>query len=240
MHTFSLPAVNVVARSLIPLAGIVLLGWSAANLLIVYCADTIASLLALMMLVCDRLFGIDPGSGPQWWRRVNYGLQLFGSALVPTAPVAAIFVVWLVIMLGAQSFSWREAFHDEALWIAVAVQFAGALGLAVQDHQVLHADRNPDLRLKRRFAFLFLRWVVVFMALQLAVLFGTRGAGFVLVLAYVAATVALELYPNAVMRAFQAPDLADDGGASGRASTAPDRRHAPPAQRNRFSHRIEE
>lgn len=165
MHTFSLPAVNVVARSLIPLTGIVLLGWSSANLLIVYCADT---------------------------------------------------------------------------WIAVAVQFVGALGMTVQDHQVLHADRNPALRLKRRFAFLFLRWVVVFMALQLAVLFGTRGAGFVLVLAYAAATVALELYPNAVMRAFHAPDLADDGDASGRASTAPDRRPAPPAQRSRFSHRIEE
>ena len=231
---FSLPTVSVVARSLVPLLGIVLLGWSAGKLLIVYCADTIASLLALMMLVCDRLFGIDPGSGPQWWRRANYGLQLFSSALLPTAPVAAIFGIWLVIMLGAQDFSWHEA-----LWIAVAVQFIAALGMAVQDHQVLQADRSPDLRLKRRFAFLFLRWVIVFMTLQVAVHFGTRGAGFVLVLAYTAATIALELYPNAVMRAFHAPDLADDGDASGRQSTTP-QRAAPQAHRNRFSHRFKE
>ena len=49
---------NVVARNSIPLLGIAVLGWSPGKLLIVYFADTVASLLALMMLVCDRLFGI--------------------------------------------------------------------------------------------------------------------------------------------------------------------------------------
>ena len=67
--TSVLHAANIVARSLVPLFGIALLGWSPGKLLVAYCADTIASLLALMMLVCDRIGGIDAGGGPEWWRR---------------------------------------------------------------------------------------------------------------------------------------------------------------------------
>ncbi|MDQ2962468.1 MAG: hypothetical protein M3R31_04800 [Pseudomonadota bacterium] len=231
-----LHAANVVARSLIPLFGIALLGWSPGKLLIVYCADTIASLLALMMLVCDRVLGIDAGNGPMWWRRINYGLQLFSSALLPTGIIATVFVIWLVIMLGAQTFSWSEAIADRALWVAVAVQFIGALGMAVQDYKVLQADRNPDLRLKRRFAYLFLRWIIVFMALEIAGLLGPRAAGFVLILAYVAATICFELYPNAVLRAFHAPDLADDGAASDRPPKALGGGTAPPETKRRRAH----
>jgi len=61
---------NVVARNSIPLLGIAVLGWSPGKLLIVYFADTVASLLALMMLVCDRLFGIDAG-GARSMRRIS-------------------------------------------------------------------------------------------------------------------------------------------------------------------------
>jgi hypothetical protein len=92
--TALLHAANVDVPSLVPLCGIALLGWSPGKLLIVYCADAIASLLALMTLVCDRVLGSDAGGRPEWWRRINYGLQLFSSALFPTGLVAAIFVIW--------------------------------------------------------------------------------------------------------------------------------------------------
>jgi hypothetical protein len=46
--TALLHAANVVAGRRVPLFGIALLGWSPGKLLVVCCADTIASLLALM------------------------------------------------------------------------------------------------------------------------------------------------------------------------------------------------
>ena len=44
-------AANVIVRALIPIFGVFFLGWSGTKLLVVYFADTLASLYSLMMLV---------------------------------------------------------------------------------------------------------------------------------------------------------------------------------------------
>ncbi|HEX9275779.1 MAG TPA: DUF6498-containing protein [Casimicrobiaceae bacterium] len=43
-------AANVIVRALVPIVGVAFLGWSGTKLLVVYFADTLASLYATLML----------------------------------------------------------------------------------------------------------------------------------------------------------------------------------------------
>jgi hypothetical protein len=56
--------VQVVVRAVVPLAGALFLRWSAGNVLFIYCADTLASMYAVCVLACARLFAFDAGGGP--------------------------------------------------------------------------------------------------------------------------------------------------------------------------------
>jgi hypothetical protein len=90
-------AVQVVVRAAVPLVGAVFLGWPAANLLFVYCADVLAALYAY---ACSRAAACSarilrstkvPRGGATLW----YGVQLALTALVPFAALAA----WSVLAM---------------------------------------------------------------------------------------------------------------------------------------------
>ena len=87
---------------------------------------------------------------------------------------------------------------------------------------------TPDeLRLKRQFALVFLRWIVVMMVTYIGVvfLFG-RWAPFVFVAVYAAASIVIDVAPDKFLRAM--PDGATDRGcapgASGTSRRKPSKR----------------
>ena len=84
-------ASNVIARALIPIFGVMFRNWSETKLLVVYFADTVASLYASMMLVSyagDAVGAESPTateSGQALTRRLRAGIQV-GLPLAASSP----------------------------------------------------------------------------------------------------------------------------------------------------------
>jgi hypothetical protein len=198
--------VQVVLRALIPIAGILFLGWSAGNVIFVYCADVLASVYAVCVLACGRLFAMEPAGGPAWWRRLSYGLQLAVTALAPWAAIALPLAGTMAMVLALAGFDWRGALTSRGLWIATAAQFGTAVSLLLRDYDLVEA-RNADWQIKRRFGLVFLRWAIV-LVVGWSVLAALPHYGFTIVIACTLATLFLELAPNRTLRAFGAAELA--------------------------------
>lgn len=223
MLTFA-NALDVAARALVPVIGVIAFDWSAANVVIIYFADAMASMYAAGIAAAGRLFGFDGEDGSSWWDRAGYGMQVGLTGLVIVAVVAVPLGVSLVLPLAQLHFDWDAARGGRSLWIAVAAQFSGALALLIDNYRRLQADPSVDLVIKRRFGLVFLRWIVVVMIGYTG--FGTiapRVFGAIAVVGYALATIVMELAPGRMLRAFGAADLDPQ--------RAPAR--APPARRRR-------
>ena len=77
MDTVATPlqVASLIARNLVPVAGLVFLDWSAPDLLVLYFVDTVLSIASLLLLVAVYLTGIGPvkrtrpfGGGMDWVR----------------------------------------------------------------------------------------------------------------------------------------------------------------------------
>jgi len=212
---------SVSARALVPVAGVLFLHWSAANLLIVYFADTLAAFFAVSVLAAGRLSGGEAPRGPAWYQRLATGARLASSGAMVTLIIGLVPFGFLVFMLLMQDFVWQFALHDRDLWIGVAAQFCAAVTLLLSEYRHVEAASDADRIIRARFGLVFMRWVVVCMVFFAAaeLLQPQRGGalaaifGFVLVLAYALTTIAMELQPNRLIGAF-APDLAAGGKAS--------------------------
>jgi hypothetical protein len=200
--------VNVAARALVPVIGVIAFDWPAANLAIVYFADTIASIYAVSIAACGRLFWFDGQDGDSWWQRAMYGLQVGLAGLTLVAVLAIPLGVSLGLILVQLQFDWDVARHDRTLWLGVAAQFSGALALLIDDFRRLQADPHVDVLIKRRFGLVFLRWIVVMIVgySGLGVL-SPRLFGVVIVATYAGATIVMELAPGRMLRVFGAADL---------------------------------
>lgn len=222
---------TVAARALVPLAGVLFLHWSAANLLIVYFADTLAAFFAVSVLAAGRLSGGEAPGGPAWYQRAVTGARLASSGAMVTLIVGLVPFGFLVFMLLLQDFVWQFAVHDRDLWIGVAAQFCAAVTLLLREYGRIEAAVDADRIIRARFGLVFMRWVIVCMAFFAAAELlqpqrGGAGAaifGFALVLAYAAATIAMELQPQRLLGAF-APDLVAHGEA--RPTSNPDKRRS--------------
>lgn len=224
---------SVVARALVPIAGVLFLHWSASNLLIVYFADTLASFFSVGVLAAGRLSGVEKASGPEWYRRLSRGLQLAGSGALIALVIGLVPFGFLLFMLLLQDFFWRMALYDRDLWIGVAAQFCAAVTLLLREYGRIEADPDADRLIRARFGLIFMRWFVVIgvfmLGAEVLLPFGDVGAwlfGFVLVLTYALATIAMELQPWWLLTQFGAGDLVPGGAkpAPHDASAAGDRR----------------
>ena len=85
------PAIaSLISGNLVPVAGVLFLGWSAANLLLLYYLDTILEFAVVVLLIARHITGMgkpdEPGrpmNGPGDWLRTGLG-ALLGALLMPT------------------------------------------------------------------------------------------------------------------------------------------------------------
>src|SRR6266567_726881 len=131
-------AANVIARALIPIFGVVFLGWSGTKLLVVFFADTLASIYALSMLVFYAT--ATTGAAYETWVKdgLTPGKRLRIFVGIVTLPLPLLLLIGfffgilpLFVMLDLQGVHWSEFLADRNLWIAVACQFAGAFTLLI-------------------------------------------------------------------------------------------------------------
>jgi hypothetical protein len=199
MDTLRSPAAlaSLVARHVVPVVGVLLLGWPAGNVLLLLGLDTLLALTGLMLLVMIHVTGLDDrgGPGPVRWPRL---VAAFPIALALCALPVGFTLAW--IMAGMR---WNEAaLAAPDLQAGLAVQLVASATAFLQLHRRL-VVRNDDQRiLSRALLFVVARWTVLCIAALpgIAAWLGPRLGGAVLLLVYAAASVWFELFPSHAAR----------------------------------------
>ncbi|MCC6380279.1 MAG: hypothetical protein IT519_15805 [Burkholderiales bacterium] len=189
---------QVVARNIVPVVGILAFGWSAVQVLLLYFIDT--------MLAMGVMFA---GLGSYFARQTAEGgaSRINGEAGAIFA--AAFICVFIAVPLGMPlvfvgAWSGWEGFaglwKDNAFLSGAAWQVVAAIGSYLGLWRALKERSPEELRLKRRFALVFLRWIVVILIVySIGEWFG-RFLPIVLVVAYVAASIVVEIAPDHFLR----------------------------------------
>lgn len=183
-----------------PLGGILFLDWSAANLLILYLVDTLLAM-AVMFAGLMRHF-LPPPTDEGWAARANAEVGYVGAALFICAFLAGPLGVPLIFMLMGSDVAWRELLSDPAFRAGLVLQAIAAFWSCRDLYRALQTHTPEELRLKRQFAFVFLRWMVVIMVTYLGIgFFLGRYAAFFFVAIYTAATIMIDVAPDRFLRA---------------------------------------
>jgi hypothetical protein len=203
-------AAQAIARNVAPLVGVLLLGWSARNVLYLYFVDT---LLALAVIVAGLTRHFSPPVTTEGWAaRLNGEV----GPLAVGGFVAAVFAVplgvWFVFMLGGD-LALGETFADPAFLVAAAWQAVAALSSYVSLVEALQSHTPEALHLKRRFALVFLRWMALIFASQFLIPLPATFALVALIAVYAALSVWTEIAPDHFLKSMP--------GGTGPAAVAP-------------------
>ena len=201
MDTLATPAsiASLIARNLVPAVGVLFLGWSVGNLLVLYYLDTILSFAVVVLLVARHVTGLGkPGErgrplhGSLDWIKGSLGSLL--AAVLICLPLG----VPLVWTLAAFDWSVSAALADRSFLTGLALQIGGSIYGGIQAHRDLVARTDDERVLKHRAAFIVARWLVV-LAVAFTGVAGFLGpwiGGTLVVLVYAGATVYFELFPD--------------------------------------------
>lgn len=191
---------DAIVRNVVPLGGILFLGWSAAAVLILYFVDTMLAM-AVMFAGLARHF-LPPPTDEGWAARANAEVGYVGAALFICAFMAVPLGMPLIFMLAGSDVAWRDLLSDPAFRAGLVLQAIAAFWSCRDLYRALRTHTPEELRLKRQFALVFLRWMAVIMVTYLGVgfIFG-RYAAFLFVAIYTAATIMIEVAPDRFLRA---------------------------------------
>jgi hypothetical protein len=202
-----LAVAQVIARNIVPLGGILLLGWSARNVLVLYFVDT---LLAFAVLFAGLLRAFAPPvTDDGWAARANGEVGMIGGGLFLAVIIGFPLFVPLIFMLGGD-LPVREMLDDRSFTAGLVWQAIAAFWSYVGLHRALRHATPDQLRLKQRFALVFLRWCALVMVAYLGIgmLLGRHGA-IVFVALYIGLTVWAEIAPDRFLRAMPGGQEAD-------------------------------
>lgn len=194
---------SLVTRNLVPVVGVLLLGWSAPNLLVLYYLDTMLAFAVVVLLVARHVTGLGKPGGPGRpltgaldWLRAGAG-SLLAAALICIPLGVPLFMV-------LADFGWSPAvaFADRSFLIGLALQVAGSISGCVQAHRELLARTDDEHVLKHRAAFIVARWLVVIFGAMTGVvgLLGPWFGGALIVLVYAGSTTYFELLPERALQ----------------------------------------
>ena len=209
----ALAIAQVVVRNAVPVVGILFFGWQAFNVLALYLLDTLMTIAALgagvgrSFAVADTSgiagrvkMEVEPDRGRHLHRRHSWRIPLG----VP-----------LIFMTNGDMAMLRTDVHRSRLLDRRRGAGGDGAWLYLGIRRAMAAGGTPDsLGLKRRFALVFLRWIVVLMVVYFGIgqLFG-HYAPFMFVLVYVAASIVEEIAPDRFLRAMPGGDIAVGFGA---------------------------
>ena len=198
-----------VIRNAVGPIGILFLGWSAANVVVLYFADTMVGIWAVFAAVGFKFSNADPRQGVL--ASLDGAATGVGVGLFLAAVVAVPLGIPVVMVLGASGLGWREVAADPSLRTGIGLIAAIGLLNAVRHVFALADGLAGDVLVKRTFAILMTRWVLVLLAFYLvAGLLGRFGL-YLIVLIYAAASVWAELAPDRFARLI--PDRRPAGSA---------------------------
>jgi hypothetical protein len=192
---------QVVIRNIVPLIGILAFHWSAGNVLFLYLLDTVLSMAVIIAGLASSLSPPPAGEGAASW--INAEVGYVAAGLFVAAFLAIPLGMPVGIMLAASNFSFWDAFHDRSLRFGALIQAVLALWSYIGLYRALRTHSPAELRLRSRFALVLMRWVVVIMAtyLVLDILPPSEFVLLLVVIAYIAGSIAAEVAPDRFLRA---------------------------------------
>jgi hypothetical protein len=201
MHVATTPVeiANTVARNIVPLVGIVFLGWSAPTVLVLYFADTMLSI-AVMFAGLMRYL-MPPVEDEGWAARANGEVGPVASALFLAAFIAVPLGMPVIFVLAGSEATLASLFADDAFRIGLLMQAIAAVWSCAGLYRALRTRTPDELRLKRQFSLVFLRWVVVLMVTYTGIpfLFGAF-APIVFVAVYAGTSILIDIAPDRFLR----------------------------------------
>jgi hypothetical protein len=187
-----------VIRNAVGPIGVLFLGWSVANTVILYFADTMVGMWAVFAAAGFKFSNADPRQG--FLASLDGAATGIGVGLFLAAVVAVPLGIPVVMFLGASGLGWRQVAADPSLRSGIGVIAAIGLLGAVRHVFTLADGPAGDVVVKRTFAILMTRWVLVLMAFYLLIGLLGRFGLYVIVLIYAAASVWSELAPDRFAR----------------------------------------
>ena len=191
---------QIVARNVVPIVGVIAFGWSAVNVLLLYFVDTMLSM-GVMFAGLASYFSRE-STEPGLAARINGEAGAIAVAVFLCVFIAVPLGMPLVFV-GAMSHweGFTALWNDQSLLAGIAWQVVAAIWSYWGLWQELRYRTPEEVRLKRRFALVMLRWFVIIAAvyLPLAFLFG-RFLPFVLVVLYAGTTIFVEIAPDRFLR----------------------------------------
>jgi hypothetical protein len=149
---------------------------------------------AVFAAVGFKFSNADPRQG--LWTSLDGAVTGIGVGLFLAAFVAVPLGIPLVMFFGASGLRWREVAADPALRTGIGVIASIGLLTAVRHVFALADGQAGDVLVKRTFAILMTRWVLVLMAFYLVAGFLGRFGLYLIVLVYGAASAWSELAPD--------------------------------------------
>jgi Family of unknown function (DUF6498) len=191
---------QVVVRNVVPVVGILLFGWRAFNVLALYFVDTMMIVVVLCAVIARALTPPDKsavGGG------VGGELRFVAAGFFIAAFMAIPLGIPLLFMANGDMGTIGMTLSDRGFYVGAAIQAAMALWTCVALRRGLAAGMTLEtMRVKRRFAMVFLRWVAVLLVAYtgIGLAFG-RYAPFLFVVVYVVASIVAEIAPDRFLRA---------------------------------------
>ena len=187
---------HVVARNLVPLAGILVLGWNATGILLLYFVDTLLALAVITAGVLRHFAPVPEDDG--WAARLNGEVGTVAGGLFIVAFMAIPLGV-PVFMLGMPDF--REVIADPAFRAGLIGQLVAAGWSYLGLYRALRTATPDQLRLRQRFGLVLLRWVALMPFAYLGVgLAAGRYAALLFVAVYAVLMIWTELAPDRFLR----------------------------------------
>jgi hypothetical protein len=190
---------QVVARNLVPLAGILLFGWSATSILLLYFVDTLLALAVILAGVLRHLSPVPEDDG--WAARLNGEAGTVAGGLFAAAFLAVPLGVPLVFMLDGMP-NLRQVFADPGFRAGLVGQVVAAGWSYLGLYRALRTATPNQLRLRQRFGLVLLRWLALLPVAYLGVgLAAGRHAALLFVAVYTVLMIWSELMPDRFLRA---------------------------------------
>lgn len=240
-------AIFIIARNAIPVVGVLFLGWSAVNLVLLYFFDTLGGMWAIFAALLAQYFG--GWTTLPWGTRFTNLLGVLALSLFLIAFFAIPLGVPVLILTQMQSYDVRAALNDTGfifglvsiavLALASMLRHIIRLQQTSADDKWIHGESsyhwshgesgNQRIRhesgnhwIRHEFGLLFVRWtVMIFLIFTVGALF-LEFAPVLLILAYAVVLVISELYPERFLAAF-------DKKAAAKTATTPE----PPSAKQR-------
>jgi hypothetical protein len=151
-----------------------------------YLLDNLLSMAVIISGLASTFVSSPDDEGVGGWINAEAGYVVAG--LFVAAFLAVPLVMPMGIMLAASGFSFRQAFSDSSLRGGALVQTVLALWSYIELYRALRTYSPAQLKLRPRFALVFMRWVVVIMVTYfiLDILPPSEPVLLILVVAYIA------------------------------------------------------